>query len=122
MHCQWLKRSADASQVIVIFGGWGIGSDVFAHLKTTADILYISDYRDLEASLPSLDPYQSRVLVAWSFGVASYCYWQKNHGDVFDRKIAINGSMIPIDRRFGIPPRAMQATIDTLSIARILND
>lgn len=115
MQREWLKRTPDASQVIVIFGGWAIGPEAFAHLKTTADILYISDYRDLAADLPALQHYETRVLVAWSFGVASYCYWQQGRADIFDHKIAINGSMTPIDRLGGIPPLIMQKTIDTLS-------
>lgn len=115
MQHQWLKRTPEASQVIVIFGGWAIGAEAFAHLKTTADILYVSDYRDLAADLPEVQHYETRVLVAWSFGVASYCHWQQGRVDIFDRKIALNGSMTPIDRLSGILPRNMQKTIDTLS-------
>lgn len=115
MQHQWLKRGPNASQVIVIFGGWSIGAEAFAHLKTTTDILYISDYRDLAMDLPELHHYETRVLVAWSFGVASYCHWQQGRIDVFDLKIALNGSMTPIDRLSGIPPLIMQKTIDTLS-------
>lgn len=116
MQYQWLKRGPEAAQVIVIFGGWAIGAEAFAHLRTIADILYISDYGDLEADLPKLHRYEKRILVAWSFGVASYCHWQLGRVDIFDRKIALNGSMRPIDRLSGIPPLVMQRTIDTLSI------
>ncbi|MBL4874371.1 MAG: DUF452 family protein [Rhodobacteraceae bacterium] len=116
MQIQWLKSSPEASQVIVIFGGWAIGAEAFAHLNTTSDILYISDYRDLEANLPELHHYEKRVLVAWSFGVASYCHWQQGRADIFDCKIALNGSMPPIDRLTGIPPLVLQKTINTLSI------
>ena len=115
MQHQWLKRAVNASQVIVIFGGWAIGAEAFAHLQTAADILYIWDYRDLETDLPELQYYETRVLVAWSFGVASYCYWQQDRVDIFDRKIALNGSMTPVDRFSGIPPLIMQKTIDMLS-------
>ncbi|OUS06242.1 hypothetical protein A9Q96_09655 [Rhodobacterales bacterium 52_120_T64] len=115
MHQKWLQRDLDASGVIVIFGGWAIGSGVFEHLKTSADVLFISDYRDLDFELPDLDHYETRTLVAWSFGVASYCYWQQRRRDPFTRKVAINGSMAPIDQLCGIAPRTLQKTIDTLS-------
>lgn len=115
MQYHWLKRGPDASQVIVIFGGWATSPEAFAHLKATADILYISDYRDLATDLPKLHHYETQTLVAWSFGVASYCHWQQDHADTFDRKIAINGSMTPVNRLSGIPPLIMQKTIDTLS-------
>ena len=115
MNHVWLKQKCEARNVIVIFGGWAIGSDVLSHLKSSSDILFISDYRDLDYALPDLSTYSHRTLVAWSFGIASYCHWQANNADVFDRKIAINGSMIPVDREQGIPPQVMQKTIDTLS-------
>lgn len=83
MQYQWLKSGTKASQVILIFGGWAIGPEAFAHLSTSADILYISDYRDLEADLPELHHYEKCVLVAWSFGVASYCHWHQGRADIF---------------------------------------
>lgn len=112
---QWLQHSKTASHVIVVFGGWAIGSAVFAHLKTGSDILFVSDYQTLDNALPALDHYQSRSLVAWSFGVASYAYWQQAQPDDFNRKIALNGSLMPINRLQGIPPKIMQKTIDGLS-------
>ena len=113
----WLKQSEGASRVLVVFGGWAIGAEVFSSLQSHDDILFISEYRDLDYALPDLSHYHHRILVAWSFGIASYCHWQAKNKDVFERKIAINGSMIPIDREKGIPPQAMQKTIDTLSNA-----
>lgn len=115
MKHQWLQRRLGATQVIVIFGGWAIDPKVLAHLTTVADVIYVSDYRDLDHTLPELQLYDTRILVAWSFGVASYCCWQQGRSDPFDCKIAINGSMTPVHRKTGIPPVIMQKTIDTLS-------
>jgi len=115
MHHVWLKQTAEARDVIVIFGGWAVGSDVIMHLESKADILLISDYRDLDYRLPDLSSYQTRTLVAWSFGVASYGHWQKDHPEIFSRKVAINGTMRPIDPDYGIAPEVMQKTIDNLS-------
>ena len=33
----------------------------------------------------------------------------------FDKKIAVNGTLCPVDRHLGIPPTIMQKTIDNLS-------
>lgn len=115
MHYKWLQQGLGASDLIVIFGGWAIGSGVFEDLETTADVLFVSDYRDLDFELPDLYQYKTRTLVAWSFGVASYCYWQQGHPDPFSRKVALNGSMNPVDRLCGIEPRVLQRTIDALS-------
>ena len=115
MQQQWLKCQSGATELIVVFGGWAIGPSVFAHLTTDADILYLNEYSTLDYALPDLSAYKSRTLVAWSFGVASYGHWQQDHHDPFTRKIALNGSMSPVDRRTGIAPKIMQQTIDTLS-------
>lgn len=116
MQMKWLQKREGVREVLVIFSGWGIGPEAFAHLKTEADILWVSDYRDLSTDLPNLSGYEIRNLIAWSFGVASYVIWQESRVDPFDRKVALCGSMTPVDRDLGIPPVAMQKTIDTLSV------
>lgn len=115
MRMEWLQKRDGAREVLVIFSGWGITPAAFAHLTTEADILCISDYRVLSTDLPDLTAYQTRNLIAWSFGIASYALWQGNRANPFNRRIALCGSMIPVDRDLGIPPVAMQKTIDTLS-------
>ena len=117
MQHRWLNRSRGAAQVIVVFGGWAIGPAVMSHLGGRADLLFVSDYRDLAAPLPDLSGYASRTLVAWSLGVACYGHWQAAHPDPFDRRIAINGSMTPVNRRTGIAPRLMRHTARSLSEA-----
>lgn len=115
MQYLWRRREPGATKVIVFFGGWGIGPEAYSHLDMESDLLTVWDYRDLNRELPEILHYDSRTLVAWSFGVASYCLWQQNWPDVFTRKVAINGTMTPIDRRTGIPPVVVEKTIDTLS-------
>lgn len=117
MRMEWLQRRDGAREVLVIFSGWGIGPAAFAHLTTEADILCVSDYRDLSTDLPDLSTYETRHLIAWSFGIASYALWQEDRADPFDRKVALCGSMTPVDRSLGVPPIAMQKTIDSLSDA-----
>lgn len=117
MRWQWLKQAPGAETVIVVFAGWAIGPEVFLHLEGSQDVLFVDDYRNLDAPLPDLSAYGHRALVAWSFGVAGYGHWQARHGDLFDRKVAVNGSPTPVHRDTGIPPVLMQKTIDTLSQA-----
>lgn len=120
MRMEWLQKRDGAREVLVIFSGWGIGPTAFIHLTTDADILCLSDYRDLATNLPDLSIYETRNLIAWSFGVASYALWQENRANPFDRRVALCGSMTPVDRDLGIPPVAMQKTIDTLSDSSFL--
>ncbi|MBO9442834.1 DUF452 family protein [Phaeobacter italicus] len=114
MEIRWLKQNK-AADVIVVFGGWAVGPDVFAHLAGPQDLLFASDYRNLDAELPDLSGYQNVTLVAWSFGVAAYAHWQKDRTNPFDRKIAVNGTLAPVDEARGIPPAVLAKTAEGLS-------
>jgi len=116
------------TEVIVVFSGWAVATDVFDHLTGDYDILIADDYRDLAAELPDLSGYDRISLVAWSFGVVSYAHWQQGRSDPFDRKVAINGTLTPVNRTMGVPPVAMDKTRKTLSadayqlfLARVFN-
>lgn len=102
-------------EVIVVFGGWAAGPQVFSHLTGSQDILFASDYTALDAELPDVSAYDSVSLLAWSFGVAAYAHWQQGRADVFDRKVAVNGSLHPVSRDRGIPPAVFSRTAETLS-------
>ena len=102
-------------EVIVVFGGWAVGPEVFQHLEGPQDVLFASDYRDLEAELPDLTGYERVNLLAWSFGVSAYAHWQQGRADPFQRKVAVNGSLTPVSRTEGVPPVAMAKTAETLS-------
>ncbi|SLN73506.1 hypothetical protein TRL7639_04432 [Falsiruegeria litorea R37] len=115
MQIDWLRNSGTADDVIVVFGGWALGPTPFTHLQGTQDVLFVQDYHNLDTPLPDLGGYQCATLIAYSFGVASYAHWQADHPDPFTRKVAINGTLAPVDRTTGIPPVAMAKTIETLS-------
>ncbi|WP_370161369.1 pimeloyl-ACP methyl esterase BioG family protein [Limimaricola soesokkakensis] len=114
MRWRWLSGPDRAGQVVVLFGGWAAGAAPFRHLGDDRDILFVEDWRDLDAELPSLWGYERRSLVAWSFGVAAYAHWQAGRADPFHRRVAICGSPNPVDRRLGIPPAIFTRTRDRL--------
>jgi len=118
MQFEWVKQE-DSKDVIVVFGGWAVGFAPLAHLKGDADILFVSDFRDISAQLPDFSAYEHKSLVAFSFGVAAYAHWQAKHADLFSHKVAINGTTTPVDRQTGIPPIIMQKTIETLDPASL---
>ncbi|MEP2718249.1 pimeloyl-ACP methyl esterase BioG family protein [Pseudophaeobacter sp.] len=122
MQYRWIRKSqtpvlgpGPRREAIVVFGGWAVGPEVFTHLAGDQDVLFIQDYRSLEMDLPDLSGYAHVSLLAWSFGVAAYGHWQAGRADPFDRKVAVNGSLSPVDRDTGIPPVALRKTIKTLS-------
>lgn len=121
MEFHWLKRTEGARRVIVFFGGWAIGPAPLAHLTGSEDVLFAQDYRDLATDLPDLSAYDHRALIAFSFGISAFGHWQAGRTTAFDRHVAINGSLTPIDARTGIPPRTFQRTLDGLSPASFQN-
>ncbi len=116
MEARWI-RQAGAAEAIVVFGGWAVGPDAFAHLAGPQDLLFVADYRNLDAELPELTSYKRVSLMAWSFGVASYGHWQRGRPDPFARKVAVSGSLTPVNRLTGIPPVAMARTVQALDHA-----
>ncbi|EDZ48538.1 pimeloyl-ACP methyl esterase BioG family protein [Leisingera daeponensis] len=115
MEFRWLKQN-QAAEAIVVFGGWAVGPEVFWHLDGPQDILFASGYSDLNADLPDLSGYERVSLLAWSFGVAAYAHWQQGRPDPFHRKVAVNGSLKPVNRSAGIPPAVFRKTAETLSL------
>ena len=117
MRWRWLAGPGGAAEVVVVFGGWAAGAAPLAHLCGGRDVLFVWDWRDLDVDLPPLSQYRRRHLVAWSFGVAAYAHWQEGRALGFDRRVAICGSPVPVDRRLGIPPAVFARTRDRLSSA-----
>lgn len=115
MEFRWIKQN-QAAEAIVVFGGWAVGPEVFWHLDGPQDILFASGYSDLNAELPDLSAYDHVSLLAWSFGVAAYGHWQQGRSDPFQRKVAVNGSLKPVNRSAGIPPAVFRKTAETLSL------
>ncbi|KIC07857.1 biotin synthase [Leisingera sp. ANG-M1] len=115
MEFRWLKQN-QAAEAIVVFGGWAVGPEVFWHLDGPQDVLFASDYSSLDAELPDLSGYERVSLLAWSFGVAAYAHWQAGRYDPFTRKVAVNGSLQPVNRGAGIPPAIFRKTVETLSL------
>ncbi|EYD73677.1 putative biotin synthesis protein BioC [Limimaricola hongkongensis DSM 17492] len=119
MRWRWLSGPGPAPEVVVVFGGWAAGAAPLAHLRADRDVLFVEGWDDLGADLPPLAGYGRRSLVAWSFGVAAYAHWQAGREDIFDRRVAICGSPVPVDRRLGIPPAIFARTRDRLDPATL---
>ncbi len=116
MRMRWLHQ-AGFDRAVVVFGGWAVGSAPFETFPRDRDVLFVDDYRDLDCELPEFSQYSSVDLVTWSFGVAAYGHWQQVRDDPFSRKAALCGSLTPVDRMRGIPPRAYKRTVDGLTQA-----
>lgn len=110
----WLNKKNN-SKVIVFFNGWGMDEKVVSNLDIEDyDIFQVCDYTNLTDIEENFSNYSEKILVCWSMGVfVSNCYFDilKN----FDRKIAINGTLKPIDDNFGIPENIYDLMIENFN-------
>jgi biotin synthesis protein BioG len=88
----------------------------FSHLKSQDyDVLILFDYRDLSlpVAITTLQKkYNTLSLVSWSMGVwVGQILFKKSAGH-FNRKVAINGTLCPIDDLYGIPAENYMATVE----------
>ena len=118
MKTEWLCRRGN-NALIVLCNGWGMDARPFSALESSAyDVLVCSDY-STELGLPDIDElstmYSRCILLSWSMGVS---YGQRVFAGVADRfagRIAVNGTLCPIDDDCGIPRAVFRATLDNLS-------
>ena len=112
MHIHWLNKSNNKN-LIVFFAGWSFDYYPFVALDCGEyDVLMVYDYNvlDVPDELRNFGNYDSKILIAWSMGV--YCaYLLKDLFNDFDYKLAINGTVYPVNNEFGIPIRSFELTL-----------
>lgn len=115
MKQQWLKRSG-TDDLLLVFGGWGIGIAPFKGINGPQDVLFIDDYRGLD-TISAINDYAHVSLLAWSFGVAAATHWITQTGAKPDCLVAVNGTFWPADATRGIAPDVVEATASGLNTA-----
>lgn len=117
MQTHWLHRNGSDS-VILFFCGWGTDYRPLTDIPHGGtDVLCLYAYHtgcapDWDALLA---PYSERHIIAWSMGVLQAELALAQRAAEFGSALAVNGSLRPVDDRFGIPCRAYQLTIDSFS-------
>jgi biotin synthesis protein BioG len=127
MKGEWLHRQ-QREHLLLFCNGWGMDTNPFLPLTATdLDVLMFSDYQDPglnqggssepASSFPAarladlFNHYPKISLIAWSMGVWAgqqlFAPWAHR----LHRAIAINGTLCPIDDRFGIPTQVYAATL-----------
>ena len=129
MQYHWLNK-ADNDKLIVFFAGWSFDYKPFEFLNCEdSDVLMIYDYNiisDIDEILQSVilsdseeshkirpqndNFYKHKYLITWSMGVF-VAYLLRNSLPEFDKKIAINGTIFPVDDNFGIPQKPFLLTL-----------
>lgn len=100
--------------LILFFNGWGMDHTRFAGWPCgTYDVLEVHDFAQPSA-LPEISGYVRIHLVAWSLGVwvAAKCLEEITESHPFCTRLAMNGTLNPIDAQDGIPPEIFDGTIE----------
>ena len=116
MQHYWLNHEKN-DELILFFTGWGFDENPFKHLDCgNYDVLMFYDYHgselattlELATMLPeSFDlQYKKTHLIAWSMGV-----FIARHLKVNGKKVAINGTTLPMHNEFGIPVKIFELTM-----------
>ena len=114
MRTEWLHHKG-ASTLLLFFNGWSMDGRPFVPLAARdCDVLMACDYRELGGQGQALElerimaGYGRIVLVAWSMGV--WVAQQLLADYTFAGALAVNGTLCPMDARYGIPPELFRAT------------
>jgi len=117
MKYKWLNKENN-NKLIIFFNGWGMDEGVVKHLDPeNYDVLMFYDYNNLETDFKPDKKYSETNIIAWSMGVMSasiICTEPhpltpslKGRGSV----VVINGTLKPIDEKYGIHPKIYDLTI-----------
>ena len=109
MKYKWLNAQNNES-LIVFFNGWGMDESIVKHLEfDNFDVLMFYDYNnlDLKFNLQTLENYNNKYLIAWSMGVMVASLFKI----LYNSKTAVNGTLKPIDDKYGIPEKIYDLTI-----------
>lgn len=120
MKSAWLHQQHQ-DRLIIFCSGWGMDANPFLPLSAKQfDVLMLFDYGD-----PDLDfdveilarHYPCIFLVSWSMGVWVGQQIFRSWSHLFQRTIAINGTLCPIHDQLGIPVQLYTATVEQFSVS-----
>ena len=108
MQFHWLNKKNN-DKLIIFFTGWSFDYKPFEFLACNDfDVLMFFDYNTLD--MPPIPNYKEYILISWSMGVFS-AYLLKDKLPSFSKKIAINGTPLPVNDDYGIPVKPFLLTL-----------
>lgn len=102
--------------LLLFFAGWGADDSLFElPAETGYDYLLCYDYRNLDFDYTLLQGYSSIRLLAWSMGVWVASQVLQGKDFPYQMKLAVNGTLLPIDDGQGIPEAVFSGTLARFS-------
>lgn len=112
MKSCWLNNQNNEN-LIVFFAGWSFDEKPLKFLQcNNYDVLFVYDYNNFEIpqELKNINQYKHKFLITWSMGVFVANLLKDIFTD-FEYKMAINGTISPVDNEFGIPVKMFELTL-----------
>jgi pimeloyl-[acyl-carrier protein] methyl ester esterase len=113
----YIRRREKNDQLVVLYGGWGTDENVFIPLcSDDFDFILFYNYSADEALvLPEMKTYKKITVIGWSLGVWAAEYLIPKTNIIPDVTIAINGTPVPADDKYGIPLHTFEGTLNNLT-------
>ncbi len=113
----YIRRRDKNDRLVVLYGGWGTDENVFTPLcNDEFDFILFYNYSADEALiLPEMKLYKSITVIGWSLGVWAAEYLSAKTGIRADLTIAVNGTPVPADDRYGIPLKTFEGTLNNIT-------
>lgn len=105
-----------ATRLIVFFLGWGMDAAPFENLRRFGyDIALVWDYKSFDIDWSFTAPYCEVCVMAWSMGVFASAVTTVGIEHRITRRMAVNGTLAPVDNLRGIPEHIFNGTLESLN-------
>lgn len=113
----YIRRRDKNDTLVIFYGGWGTDENVFVPLcNDDFDFILFYNYSAEDPLiLPETKTYKSITLIGWSLGVWAAEYLFPKTGIIPDTTIAVNGTPVPADDKYGIPTEVFEGTLNNLT-------
>lgn len=119
MKQTFIKKEGN-NRLILFFSGWGSESKMFGHpVPEGYDYMLCHDYTEPGFDYAALEGYSHIRLLAWSMGVWVAGKLFEGRNLPWEMRIAVNGTISPIDDSKGIPTAIFEGTLAAMSPATI---
>ena len=110
----------NSGNLILFFCGWGMDEAPFSVMKNDSDILYVYDYTSPDFPEFDFSKYKSVKLLSFSYGVYAGAIAKLPENLELDERVAINGTLMPVDDKYGVPVRQFELTekMDSESVVK----
>lgn len=114
---QLFHKKNGKKSLIIFFSGWALDFTPFAHLFSNEhDLLFVWDYRNTDFNF-DFSGYEKICAAAFSYGVFMSSFAKLPPLESFS---AINGTLCPYSKEFGINPRIFELTLNSLNSNTLL--